>query len=53
MAAIADSFKKVVDFVMDGFRGENPFDDINDEDYDDNDYDYIEDGNALDRKSVV
>lgn len=47
MAAIADSFKKVVDFVMDGFRGENPFDDINDEDYDDNDYDYIEDGNAL------
>ena len=47
MAAIADSFKKVVDFVMDGFRGENPFDDINDEDYDDNDYDYVEDGNAL------
>ena len=32
MAAITDSFKKVVDFVMDGFRGENPFVDINDED---------------------
>lgn len=47
MAAIADSFKKVVDFVMDGFRGENPFDDMNDEDYDYDDNDYVEDGNAL------
>lgn len=41
--AIAESFKKVVDFVMDGFRGEeDPFDDINNEE----EY-YEEDGNAL------
>ena len=32
MAAITDSFRKVVDFVMDGFRGENPFVDMNDSD---------------------
>lgn len=49
MAAIANSFRKVVDFVIDGFRGENPFVDINEEnDYiNDDDYDYMEDGNAL------
>ncbi len=47
MAAIADSFKKVVDFVMDGFRGENPFDDINEEDYEDDGYEYVEEGSAL------
>ena len=36
MAAITDSLRKVYDFVMDGFRGENPFVDINDEEgYDD------------------
>ncbi len=47
MAAIADSFKKVVDFVMDGFSGGNPFSDINDG-YDEDDYDeYVEDGSAL------
>lgn len=46
MAVIADSFKKVVDFVMDGFRGENPFDDINDE-YDNDDYEYVENGSAV------
>ena len=46
MAAIADSFKKVVDFVMDNFRGEDdPFVDINDSEYDG--YDYVEDGNAV------
>lgn len=47
MAAIADSFKKVVDFVMDGFRGENPFVDINEEEDYDDDYDYVEEGSAL------
>ena len=47
MAAIADSFKKVVDFVMDGFRGENPFVDMNDEDGYEDDYEYVEDGNAV------
>lgn len=47
MAAIADSFKKVVDFVMDNFRGEDPFEDINDPDYNDDGYNYIEDGNAV------
>lgn len=42
--AIAESFKKVVDFVMDGFRGEeDPFDDINSE-YEDYE---MEDGNAV------
>lgn len=47
MAAITDSFRKVVDFVMDGFRGENPFVDMNEtEDYEE-DYEYIEDGSAL------
>ena len=47
VAAIADSFRKVVDYVMDGFRGENPFEDINDEgDYGDG-YEYVEDGNAV------
>lgn len=47
MAAIADSFKKVVEFVMDGFRGENPFVDMNDaEEYED-DYEYVEEGSAL------
>ncbi len=46
MAAIADSFKKVVDFVMDNFRGEDdPFEDINDSDYGEDSY--IEDGNAV------
>lgn len=47
MAAIADSFKKVVDFVMDGFRGENPFVDMNEEDDYDDGYDYVEEGSAL------
>ncbi len=47
MAAITDSFKKVVDFVMDGFRGENPFVDMNDEDGYEDDYEYVEDGNAV------
>ncbi|MBD5402403.1 cell division protein SepF [bacterium] len=47
MAAIADSFRKVVDFVMDGFRGDNPFDDINDEDYENDEYEYVEEGSAL------
>ena len=46
MAAITDSLKKVVDFVMDGFR-DNPFSDMNEDDYDDMDYEYEEDGNAL------
>ena len=47
MAAIADSFRKVVDFVMDGFRGDNPFEDINEDgDYDDYD-EYVEEGSAL------
>ncbi|MBR1424152.1 cell division protein SepF [bacterium] len=46
MAAITDSLKKVVDFVMDGFSGGNPFSDINDE-YDDYEDEYVEDGNAL------
>ena len=32
--AIAESFKKVVDFVMDGFRGEeDPFDIMNEDEY--------------------
>ena len=47
MAAIADSFRKVVDFVMDGFRGENPFADMNEDDNYDDDYDYVEEGSAL------
>ncbi|MBQ8668195.1 cell division protein SepF [bacterium] len=47
MAAITDSFRKVVDFVMDGFRGENPFVDMNDEDGYDDEYDYVEEGSAL------
>ena len=48
MAAIADNFRKVVDFVMDSFRGESPFDDINGEDdYEDDGYDYVEEGSAL------
>lgn len=48
MAAIADGLRKVVDFVMDGFNGGNPFTDMNDEEYDDDaDYEYEEDGNAL------
>lgn len=47
MAAITDSFKKVVDFVMDGFRGENPFVDINDDEQYEDDYEYMEDGNAV------
>ncbi len=47
MAALTDSLKKVVDFVMDGFNGGNPFSDMNDEEYDDMDYEYEEDGNAL------
>lgn len=47
MAAITDSFKKVVDFVMDGFRGENPFVDMNDEDGYEDDYEYVENGNAV------
>ena len=46
MAAITESFRKVVDFVMDGFRGENPFVDMNDSDeYDE--YEYEEDVNAV------
>lgn len=47
MAAITDSFRKVVDFVMDGFRGENPFVDMNDSDEYDDDYEYVEEGSAL------
>jgi cell division inhibitor SepF len=47
VAAITDSFRKVVDFVMDGFRGENPFVDMNDADEYEDDYEYIEDGNAV------
>ena len=47
MAVIADSFKKVVDFVMDNFRGEDPFEDINDPDYGEGGYGYMEDGNAV------
>ena len=51
MAAIADSLKKVVDFVMDGFRGDNPFSDINEDEYDDYD-DYVEEGSALREPAV-
>lgn len=47
MAAIADSLKKVVNYVMDGFRGENPFEDMNDDEYDNDDYEYVEEGSAL------
>ena len=47
MAAIADSLKKVVNYVMDGFRGENPFEDMNDDEYDNDDYEYVEAGSAL------
>lgn len=47
MAAITDSFRKVVDFVMDGFRGENPFVDMNDSDEYDDDYEYVEEGSAI------
>lgn len=47
MAAITDSFRKVVDFVMDGFRGENPFVDVNDPDEYEDDYEYVEEGSAL------
>ena len=32
---------------MDGFRGENPFVDMNDSDEYEDDYDYVEDGNAV------
>jgi cell division inhibitor SepF len=48
VAAIADSFRKVVDFVMDGFRGDNPF--VGIEDDPDDTYiedEYEQDGNAL------
>lgn len=47
MAAITDSLKKVVNYVMDGFRGENPFEDMNDDEYDNDDYEYVEEGSAL------
>ena len=47
MAAITESFRKVVDFVMDGFRGENPFVDMNDSDEYEDDYEYVEEGSAL------
>lgn len=48
MAAIADNFRKVVDFVMDSFRGEDPFRGIEgDEEYEDDGYDYVEEGSAL------
>lgn len=47
MAAITDSLRKVVDFVMDGFRGDNPFEDINEEENYDDGYDYVEEGSAL------
>ncbi|MCM1339585.1 MAG: cell division protein SepF [Muribaculaceae bacterium] len=47
MAAIADNIRKVVDFVMDGFRGENPFVDMNDSDEYDDEYDYVEEGSAV------
>ena len=47
MAAITDSLRKVYDYVVDSFRGENPFVDINDgEEYDD-EYEYEEVGSAL------
>ena len=46
MAALADGFRKVVDFVMDGFR-DNPFADINDEDDYMDEYEEYEDGNAV------
>ena len=49
MAAIADSLKKVVNYVMDGFRGENPFEDMNDDEYDNDDYEYVEEGSAFKR----
>ena len=47
MAAITDSFRKVVDFVMDGFRDNNPFVDINDPEGDDLDYIYETEGSAV------
>ena len=47
MAAITDSLRKVYDFVMDGFRGENPFVDMNDEDDYGDEYEYEEVGSAL------
>jgi len=47
VAAITESFRKVVDFVMDGFRGENPFVDMNDSDEYEDDYEYVEEGSAL------
>jgi cell division inhibitor SepF len=47
VAAITDSLRKVYDFVMDGFRGENPFVDMNDEDDYGDEYEYEEVGSAL------
>lgn len=47
MAAIADSLRKVYDFVMDGFRGENPFVDMNDEEGYEDEYEYEEVGSAI------
>ena len=47
MAAIANSFRKVVDFVMDGLRGNSPFEEIGGPEEIDDDYEYEEDGNAI------
>lgn len=47
MAAITDSLRKVYDYVVDSFRGENPFVDINDEEGYDDEYEYEEVGSAL------
>lgn len=44
--AIAELFRKVGDFVMDGFRGEDPFNDYDGEDGDYYDDEY-QDGNAV------
>lgn len=52
MAAIADSFRRVVEFVMDGFRGEDsdPFIGINDPEEDGEGgygYEYVTEGSAV------
>lgn len=48
MAAM-DSIRKVVDYVMDSFRGDGAFEEMNEEDYE-NEYEddeYVEEGSAL------
>ena len=47
MAAITEGFKKVYDFVMDNIRDNNPFADINEDEYEEDGYEYYEDGNAV------